>query len=485
LSRLGFRSRLVIIVLAMVALVTIALGVSSWALVRRSLRSDLVAGATDQAGFVIGVLAPERFDDDPTADEIAAGPFLADVRLGPEDGLLVDLEGGDFSSGFAFTGPPPADLAALVADGQLAYQWVDVGGAPFLAVGGSPPGGPTIYLYYSAASLEDGLADLVTAEVVAGVVVVALAAVGVGALARRVLTPVGAAADAATRIASGDLSARLAEGSGDELGRMVGAFNQMAGSLEESMTRLQRSGEAQRRFVADVSHELRTPLTALVNETALLADHAEDLPAGDRRLVELLTADVARMRGLVDDLLEVSRIDSGAADPVAPTADTPPIDLRTLVADVVESRSPGVDLQLPAEPVPVSVETVAFDRIVGNLLDNAARHGRGPVEVTLSSSEGMARLTVADRGPGVPPDQLERIFERFAKLDPSRSGAGTGLGLSIARDHARRLRGDVVARSRSGGGLAVEVSLPVARSLPDGDVAVTQGPHHEGVVREE
>jgi signal transduction histidine kinase len=142
-------------------------------------------------------------------------------------------------------------------------------------------------------------------------------------------------------------------------------------------------------------------------------------------------------------------------------------------------------LDLPAEPVPVSVDTVSFDRILGNLLDNAARHGRGPVEVTLSSLEGTARLTVADRGPGVPSDQLERIFERFAKLDASRSGAGTGLGLSIARDHARRLGGDVVARPRSGGGLAVEVSLPVARSLPDGDVAVTQGPHHGGVVREE
>ncbi len=87
---------------------------------------------------------------------------------------------------------------------------------------------------------------------------------------------------------------------------MVAAFNQMAASLEETMSRLQRSGEAQRRFVADVSHELRTPLTALVNETALLADHAEDLPPGDRRLVELLTADVARMRLLVDDLLEIS-----------------------------------------------------------------------------------------------------------------------------------------------------------------------------------
>jgi two-component system sensor histidine kinase MtrB len=191
------------------------------------------------------------------------------------------------------------------------------------------------------------------------------------------------------------------------------------------------------------------------------------------------------MRRLVDDLLEVSRIDSGAADPVAPTADTPTIDLRNLVAGVVEARSPGSGLHLPAEPVPVSVDTVAFDRILGNLLDNAARHGRGPVEVTLSSSEGMARLTVADRGPGVPPDELERIFERFAKLDPSRSGTGTGLGLSIARDHARRHGGDVVALPRSRGGLAVEVSLPVARSLPDGDAAVTQGPHHAGVVREE
>ncbi len=347
MTRLGFRSRLVFTVLAMVILVTVALGVASWVLVRGSLRSDLVDSATEQAAFVVGVLAPERFDDDPTAEEIAASPFLADVRLGPDDGLLVDLEGsGDFSSGFAFTGPPPPDLAALVAEGQLAYEWVDIGGNPYLAVGGSFPGGPPIYLYYSAASIEDTLGDLLTAEVIAGVVVVAIAGIGVGSLARRVLTPVGAAADAATRIASGDLSARLDEGSEDELGRMVAAFNQMAGSLEESMGRLQRSGDAQRRFVADVSHELRTPLTALVNETAMLADHADDLPPGDRRLVELLDADVARMRLLVDDLLEISRID--AADSGALQHETPTIDLRSLVTGVVEARSPGAVVMQPS-----------------------------------------------------------------------------------------------------------------------------------------
>ena len=484
MTRLGFRSRLVVTVLAMVILVTIALGVASWVLVRRSLRSDLVDSATEQAAFVVGVLAPERFDDDPTAEEIAASPFLADVRLGPDDGLLVDLEGsGDFSSGFAFTGPPPPDLAALVAEGQLAYEWVDIGGSPYLAVGGSSPSGPPIYLYYSAASIEDTLGDLLTAEVIAGLVVVAIAGIGVGSLARRVLTPVGAAADAATRIASGDLSARLDEGSGDELGRMVAAFNQMAGSLEESMGRLQRSGDAQRRFVADVSHELRTPLTALVNETAMLAEHADDLPPGDRRLVELLEADVARMRLLVDDLLEISRID--AADSGALQHESLTIDLRSLVAEVVEARSPGTVVVQPPGPVPVSVDAVTFDRILGNLLDNAARHGTGPVEVGLSSSEGIARLIVADRGPGVATDQLERIFERFAKLDPSRSGSGTGLGLSIARDHARRLGGEVTATPRPGGGLVVEVILPVSGSLPDGDVAVTYSPHDGGVAREE
>ena len=478
---MGFRSRLVVTVLAMVVLVTIALGVASWVLVRRSLRSDLVGSSTEQAGFVIGVLAPERFDEDPTAEEIAAGPFLTDVRLGPEDGLLVDLEGsGDFSSGFAFTGPPPADLAALVADGQLAYEWTDIGGAPYLAVGGQSPDGPPIYLYYSAASVDDALTDLVIAEVVAGVLLLALVGIGVGALARRVLTPVGATADAATRIAAGDLSARLTEGPGDELGRMVTAFNQMAGSLEESMGQLQRSGEAQRRFVADVSHELRTPLTALVNETALLADHADELPPGDRRLVDLLEADVARMRVLVDDLLEISRID---AHPLQPEIGS--LDLRKLVAGVVEMRSPQAIVKLPAEPVPASVDAVTFDRILGNLLDNAARHGAAPVEVSLSSLEGMIRLTVSDSGPGVPPDQLERIFERFSKLDPSRSGSGTGLGLSIARDHARRLGGDVAARPRPGGGLVVEVSLPVAEPLPDGDVAVTYSHHHGGTVLEE
>ena len=91
MSRLGFRSRLVVTVLAMVVLVTVALGVASWMLVRGSLRSDLVDSATEQSGFVVGVLAPERFDDDPTAEEIAASPFLTDVRLGPDDVRTVSV----------------------------------------------------------------------------------------------------------------------------------------------------------------------------------------------------------------------------------------------------------------------------------------------------------------------------------------------------------------------------------------------------------
>jgi signal transduction histidine kinase len=236
------------------------------------------------------------------------------------------------------------------------------------------------------------------------------------------------------------------------------------------VTELQLAQDRQRAFVAEVSHELRTPMTALVQEAALVGEHLDAMPADSRRAGELLVRDVARLRILVDDLMEISRFDA-AAEVAAPTE----FDAVAFVRAVVANRLPSATLGVPVEEVRVVLDRRRLERILGNLLDNAREHGEAAaVEVTLEMERDTLRLEVVDRGPGVPEDELPNLFERFHKADPSRSRGGSGLGLAIAREHAELLGGTLRAELRQGGGLRFELRLPVTRPLPAGDEPVTE-----------
>ena len=290
-------------------------------------------------------------------------------------------------------------------------------------------------------------------------------------IARGVLAPVEAASVAAGRIEQGDLSARVPVTSDDEFGTWAVRFNQMAAALEDTIGRLEAAEAQNRRFVADVAHELRTPLAALVAEASILREHLAELPPETRRAGELLVGDVGRLRALVDDLMEVSRFDA-RAEQIA----LEPVDLGRLVATVAAARLPEADARLPDERLVVETDPRRLERILGNLLDNAREHAAGtPVEVTLAADRDAITLAVADRGPGVPPDRLDRIFERFYKADPSRHGGSSGLGLAIAAEHAALLDGSLSATNRPGGGLRIELSLPVTGSLPRGDGTAISG----------
>jgi two-component system sensor histidine kinase MtrB len=256
----------------------------------------------------------------------------------------------------------------------------------------------------------------------------------------------------------------------DEFGTWAATFNRMAASLDRTVGELQIAQDRQRAFVADVSHELRTPMTALVQEAGLLRDHLDALPPDGRRASELLVGDVARLRTLVDDLMEISRFDA-AAEVAAPTE----FDAAAFVRAVVANRLPSARVDVPADEVRVVLDRRRLERILGNLLDNAREHGEGAaVEVALAIEGDTLQLSVADRGPGVPPDELPSLFERFHKADPSRSRGGSGLGLAIAREHAELLGGTLRAELRPGGGLRFELRVPVTRPLPGGDEPVTE-----------
>jgi two-component system sensor histidine kinase MtrB len=245
----------------------------------------------------------------------------------------------------------------------------------------------------------------------------------------------------------------------------------MAEALADTIGRLEAAEARNRRFVADVAHELRTPLAALVAEASILREHLDELPVESRRTGELLVADVGRLRTLVDDLMEVSRFDAGA-EQIA----SEPVDLGGLVRSVAAARLPDASLDLPDAPLIIETDPRRLERILGNLLDNAREHAPGAqVVVTLAAGADEIALAVADRGPGVPPDRLDGIFERFYKADPSRHGGSSGLGLAIAAEHAALLGGYLLAANRAGGGLRIELRLPVTGSLPHGDMPAMPG----------
>lgn len=473
----GIRARLTVTLVALVALTAVLLGAGAYLFVESSLHQQALRDAQAQAGFDLSVTVPTRglpVDPDP-ADVVDSG--LRQTFLQRRIESIIDVGAGQppvvSSEGLAGALPTlPADLVARVNAGELAYAWTTIAGTPRLVVGGRPDGGgPAFYFVHDVKALEDALAQFRLALVAGTLILIILALLVARVIARGVLAPVEAAGRAAERIERGDLSARVPVTSDDEFGTWAERFNRMADALADTIGRLETAEAQNRRFVADVAHELRTPLAALVAEASILREHLGELPPESRRAGELLVSDVGRLRSLVDDLMEVSRFDA-RAEQIA----LEPVDLGRLVATVAAARLPEAALELPGVPLVVETDPRRLERILGNLLDNAREHAAGsPVEVTLSADRDAIALAVADRGPGVPPDRLERIFERFYKADPSRHGGSSGLGLAIAAEHAALLGGSLSATNRTGGGLRIELRLPVTGSLPRSDGTAISG----------
>jgi two-component system, OmpR family, sensor histidine kinase MtrB len=479
----SFRRRLVVTLVALVALTALALSVATYALASTSLRQRLITESTQLTNFNIGVLAGEALLERPTRAEVERSRLVDAFRLRGGAETVVDFGDGDpLISSLRFQSVPSLlsnELKGIVASGSVGYQWLTLlpDGDPYLVTGGRlQPNGPNFYFIFPAGGIEDALAGLRQALVAGGVIAVILAALAAGLLARQVLRPVRQASVAAGRIAEGDLSARVPGARGDEFGAWAAAFNRMASSLEEKVTQLQEVQERQRQFVSDVSHELRTPLTALVNEAAMLKSLLHDAAAGalapdTKRVGELLVTDVRRLRALVDDLLEMSRLDAEAEE-VTPSD----FDLAGFLRTVVPMRAPSARLQLPSEAMPIRTDQRRLERILGNLLDNAREHAEGTaVEVSAGRAGESVLVDIADRGPGVSPEDLAHIFDRFYKADPSRHRGSSGLGLAIARENARLLGGTLEARLRGGGGLLFQLQLPVTGPLRSGDGSVTSG----------
>ncbi len=312
--------------------------------------------------------------------------------------------------------------------------------------------------------------ELATAGI--GAVLLALLALGAVLLVRRELGPLEAVTEAADSLAVSDLSRRVAvPASGSEVGRLATAFNTMIDRIERSFTEQRASEERVRRFAADASHELRTPLASIqgfaeLHRSSPTGDEAHDL-AWQR-----VDEEARRLTGLVEDLLALARHDQGA--PVRRDA----VDLAEVAREAVtdmRASAPdrSIEVDTPDELLVLGDER-QLRQVTLNLLGNAVAHTPPGTPVALRLTNGHARpeLRVVDHGPGIPPDQRQRVFQRFVRLDASRArtSGGTGLGLSIVEALVAGHDGQVWVEDTPGGGATFVVRLPsVVGDDSDGD----------------
>jgi two-component system, OmpR family, sensor histidine kinase MtrB len=449
------RRRLMLAFMLVAGLSAAILAVSSYLIVREARLSDSVDRALEQSRFNL-VLAGEVLGEHPTTTQ--TNELLDAYERRGTFSAVGRTDARTFSSSLSL-GPTqvPKDLRQLVAEGELAYERRDLGGVPYLIVGGRVPSSNTeLYYFFSEERLWDELAQLRNILLyVLGAVIVLGGVVG-ALLARRMLRPVAQASLAAHSLAEGLLDTRLPVESEDEFGTWAVSFNEMAEALEAKITALSEAQARERRFTSDVSHELRTPLTALVAEASVLSEHLDRMPEEARRPAELLVNDVARLRDLVEDLMEISRLDAGEA-----RVREELVDVGSLVATAVRSRRWDDRVSIERDEVVVSTDPRRLERIVANLVGNALEHAGRDVEVRVGKDGLGAFVEVTDTGPGIPPDRLPHVFDRFYKADSSRAGPGSGLGLAIALENARLLGGDLDVWSEVGRGTRFTLRLPV------------------------
>jgi two-component system OmpR family sensor kinase len=257
---------------------------------------------------------------------------------------------------------------------------------------------------------------------------------------------------------TGDLTRRLPPvRTRDEVGALTASFNGMLDRLAAAQTSLTTALNGQRQFVADASHELRTPLTTIRTNAEFLAEHP-DVAEGDRaEAIGDIATESARLSGLVDDLLLLARADAGAP------LEKRPIDLSAMAEEIGRKAGRGDrQVAVTADKAIVEGDAGSLTRLIWILVDNAGRHGEGrEVRVFVRVEDGRAVLTVADRGPGIPPEAAERLFERFYRADAARSSPGSGLGLAIARSIAEAHGGTISAANDPDGGAVFRVWLPL------------------------
>ncbi|MRG60598.1 HAMP domain-containing protein [Agromyces sp. CFH 90414] len=333
-----------------------------------------------------------------------------------------------------------------------------------------------LYIAYSFADADATLAFMQAVGIAGAVALLVLLGAITLLVVRWVIEPVRTVAATSRRLAAGDLGVRMPEKGEDELATLAASFNGMADTLQARIRELAELSVMQQRFVSDVSHELRTPLTTIRLAGDVLYGQREEFEGPTSRTVELLHTQTVRFEHLLADLLEISRYDAGSVELA-----TEPTNLVHLAGDAIESmhqlaseRGSELRLVAPGGHLECDVDPRRVRRIVRNLLGNAIEHGEGrPIVVSVDSDAQAVALSVRDYGLGMTEEEVERVFDRFWRADPSRMRTigGTGLGLAISLEDAVAHGGSLDVWSQPGIGSVFRLTLPRVAG-----VAVTGSP---------
>jgi two-component system, OmpR family, sensor histidine kinase MtrB len=321
-----------------------------------------------------------------------------------------------------------------------------------------------IYLMFPLTQEVATLAVLRYAVVTTGAILVILLTFIAALVSRQVVTPVRAARRAAESLASGNLRDRMKVRGQDDLARLATSMNYMASELEKQINTLEELSAVQQRFVSDVSHELRTPLTTVRMASEVLYEARDDFDPVAARSAELLQNELDRFEALLNDLLEISRFDAGAAQLIVEE-----VDLRDLVHQVVEANAALAEtnntkiIVHESGEAKAEVDTRRIERILRNLLVNAIEHSEGhPIDILIASDDAAVAVAVRDHGVGFEASQARQVFHRFWRGDAARARTvgGTGLGLAIAMEDANLHGGWLTAWGRPGMGAQFRLTLP-------------------------
>ncbi|WP_369032580.1 ATP-binding protein [Streptomyces adonidis] len=479
----GLRVRLLVAFLLVAGVATLTTGALTFREARTGVLQQSQDGVIAQFRDHVGTLAadldfpPDQKQLDVFAQQLARSEPSKDWRvLATYGGLSATSTPQDPFEQLT------SDLRAAVAsDGSTVFQRVTRHGSPALVVGlpvtfgtaerpTPDPSGLAVFLTVPQTTEQAYVQALVPAIERATVPALVLAVLLALLAARGVLRPVRELRRATRSIAEGHLDTRLAVNGSDELAALSHTFNETAAALEESVTELRRMEARARRFAADVSHELRTPLAAMSAVTDILDEDAAHLDPDTATAVRLISGETVKLARLVEDLMEISRFDAGAAGLHLDEIDLADSVRRTLASrawlDTVETRLP------PPGTLRGSLDPRRLDVIVANLVGNALRHGERPVRLHVYGWEHAddgrrAVIEVQDSGPGIPEDVLPHVFDRFYKSDTARTRTeGSGLGLAITAENVHLHGGTIQAANGPHGGAVFTVELPLRQDEP-------------------
>jgi signal transduction histidine kinase len=343
--------------------------------------------------------------------------------------------------------------------------------------------------YTYRASTVAAIFSLLIVIAIAGLI---LSVVVASLLARRFTTPLRRLTEATQGLTEGDFARRVAidprNPGSTEIIELARQFNQMAARLDESVAIIRRDRDRSRDFLADVSHELRTPIAAMRMFNELLREGADDDPATRAEFLESSRQQLERLDWLAQNLLELSKLDSGLV-----LLDLRPDDLRAAVESAVEQAEPtarrrGIELKLhmSSRPLRIRHDPQRIGQVVSNLIGNALKFtsSGGMVSVDVRGVEGGAQIEVRDTGVGIDASELPRIFERFYRgsLANEARGSGSGLGLAIVKSIVDMHGGRIGVDSRLGEGSSFVVSLPLDPRLAEAQVEEPAGEGGEAAV---